>query len=108
MECSSMARRSGFTLFELLAVLIIITLAFAFVAPSFVSRPGPSSNEPQSMIDDALRVAVRTGKAVTIPVAPDSTLVVHLSPLGACTLERKTGSDNSSVIDPVTCRLSAR
>jgi prepilin-type N-terminal cleavage/methylation domain-containing protein len=103
-----MPRPGGFTLFELLAVLIIITLAFALAAPTLIPNRASASDDSQAVITQALRNAVRRGESVTVQLNADSSLRVHVSALGACTLETSAESASRLRIDPVTCRLSSR
>src|SRR5262245_49899728 len=103
---------SGFTLLEILIVLVIIGLALGLASRAFLPPRRAPLADAQAAVEAARRVAVRRAEAViltfesdgrwtvedgarrgrllegTFGKLPDVTpLVLHISPLGACTIE---------------------
>jgi prepilin-type N-terminal cleavage/methylation domain-containing protein len=125
-----MARgQRGFTLIEVLIVLVILGLLVALVAPApLFSRRGPEEalNE---VIDAARRAAVQRAGTVTLLLdseggwmleaegeaeplrtgtlesPPSSPLRLDISPLGACMIDSYAASAPQYTVDPVRCRL---
>ena len=123
--------RCGFTLLEVLVVLLLLGLAFALVVPSFRSPRDKQDDAVQRLIDEARRLAVQRAGTVTLSVQADGgwtiesqgsadvlqleegrlelaetmPLRVHVSALGACTVQTVPGAERSITIDPVRCRI---
>lgn len=122
----------GFTLIEIVVVLALLLLMSGLVAPSILSRPDLDENAVQRVIDEARRGAVRRAASLTLEFEPDGRWVagsgslgggpglsggtlewrppipfrLHISPLGACTLEIPAGQpDPSLTLDLFRCRL---
>lgn len=123
--------RNGFTLVEILVVLVLFTLVFALSAPSLLPSAPAGSARAQDLIDEARRTAVTRAMAVSLSLGSDGRWVlagagvagtqlgsgaidwpqevpmrVHISPLGACHLEAAGVSGSAFTIDPVRCRLT--
>jgi prepilin-type N-terminal cleavage/methylation domain-containing protein len=127
--------RRGFTLLEIIVVLLLMALATALVAPAIGSRQPRSRDEVADLLQMARLAAVRRGEVVTVTVAasgqwrldgdasavdgpiasgqlgakPAAALTVAVSPLGACA----PGLDSASTallasVDPLTCQPPAR
>ena len=122
--------RQGFTLIELIVVLLLMGLAFALVAPSLTRRPVPDIGATQRVLDAARSTAVRrgetmlldvradgrwavTGGADTAPVlrgvidpAPARAHRITISPLGACMYDPAgSATVDSGAWDPLRCTL---
>ncbi len=121
--------RQGFTLLEVLVVLILLGIGFALAVPAFITPRAGSNNEVQRVIDGARRVAVRRAEALTVwfdasgnwvvdtgrrdtePLTGNvewehsSAIRLRISPLGACVLD---SVEPSLSIDVVRCRLQRR
>ena len=125
----AMAWRRGFTLVEILVVLIILGVAFTLTIPSLVSPRAPE-DAMQRVVDLARRTAIRRAGGVRLSIEaggawslesssgldPDlgtGTLLwphafpvtIHISALGACMLEAPA-LQQVVAIDPVRCRLA--
>ena len=122
-----MSSRRGFTLLEVLVVLVLIGLASALVAPSLLSPQRQSDDAVAQLIDAARRAAVQRAGPVTLSFATDGRWVmlaegaeprrgsiawphaeparIHVSALGACTLDSPEDREPSLAIDAVRCRL---
>ena len=62
----SVTRQFGFTLVELIVVLVILALAAAIVAPSLISSRSEASTELSRLVGSAREAAVRRGEAVLL------------------------------------------
>jgi prepilin-type N-terminal cleavage/methylation domain-containing protein len=125
-------RPRGFTLLEILIVLLLLGLAFALVAPSFVSPRNKQDDAVQRLIDEARRLAVQRAGAVTLSIRADGAwtiesqgsldmtqlkqgsidrtaavpMRVQVSALGACLLESMLETNGAVTLDPVHCRIT--
>jgi prepilin-type N-terminal cleavage/methylation domain-containing protein len=127
------SRSSGLTLVEVVVVLVLVGLAYAFAAPSFLSPPRAPDDAMQRVINAARWVAVHRAGSVTLSFEPDghwaidgrppgsarllagiltlpypSPLRLRISPLGACMLNSAGALERSLIIDPIHCRVRAR
>ncbi|MCI0433735.1 MAG: prepilin-type N-terminal cleavage/methylation domain-containing protein [Gemmatimonadetes bacterium] len=124
-------RASGFTLVELLVVLIIIALALGLAAPALLSPPVTSASGVQRVVDRGRRAAVRRAGPLVLTIEtdgrwrlatpgtetngvlesgtladpPTDRIRVRLTPLGAC-----MPADERAVttLDAVRCRTTER
>ena len=60
--------RRGFTLVEMLVVLVLLGLAAALVAPGFINTPAKRTTELVELIGAARDAAVRRGEVVSLHV----------------------------------------
>ena len=117
--------RRGFTLVEMLVVLVLLGLAAALVAPAFTNTPAKRTTELVELIGAARDAAVRRGEVVSLHVersgawqvegvaagklttplaAAPFTLV--LSPLGSCAFDvRSDAAARAIKLDPLTCEV---
>ncbi len=123
--------RKGFTLVELVVVLILMGLAIALVAPAL--RPPQPRAEPSvaPLLRAGRDAAVRRGEPTTLRVeatgawrvdghsaseegplatgvlspAPGSAFAIAFSPLGTFTADIRSGVAETLPIDPLTCEL---
>jgi prepilin-type N-terminal cleavage/methylation domain-containing protein len=122
-------RRSGFTLVEILVVLILMALATALVAPALLP-PRRERSALGALLGSARETAARRGEVVYLHIAPTGewriegganplegtlatgrvqsfasapvTLVV--SPLGSCAFDVRSGAAAAVVeLEPLTC-----
>lgn len=124
-------RPFGFTLLEVMVVLILLGLASALVTPAFLQPPSREKDELQTVIDAARSMAIRNASTVTLSFTADGrwtaeesngrgladmsggtltargTVAVRLlvSPLGGCALEGAVAGETTVTFDPVHCRL---
>lgn len=134
MISSALSRRGGFTLVEVVVVLVLLGLAFALAAPNYRAPARAPEDALQRVISAARRVAVQRAGAVTVSFETDGRWVVdggsasgsarliagtltspyaiplqlQISPLGACMLNFPRGSQRPIIIDPVQCRIRVR
>ena len=128
-------RRRGFTLLEVIIVLLLMALATALVAPAITSRQPRTRDELAALLQVARMAAVRRGEVVTVTVAasgqwrldgdasaaagpissgqlgakPAAPLTVAVSPLGACAPALDSASTALlASVDPLTCEPPAR
>jgi prepilin-type N-terminal cleavage/methylation domain-containing protein len=128
-------RRRGFTLLEVIIVLLLMALATALVAPAITSREPRTRDELAALLRMARLAAVRRGEIVTVTVAasgrwrldgdasaasgpiasgqlgakPAAALTVAVSPLGACAPALDSASTVLlASVDPLTCEPPAR
>jgi prepilin-type N-terminal cleavage/methylation domain-containing protein len=127
--------RRGFTLLEVIIVLLLMALATALVAPAIGSRQPRSRDEVAALLQMARLVAVRRGEVVTVTIAasgqwrldgdasaadgpitsgqlsakPAAALTVAVSPLGGCAPALDSASMALlAAVDPLTCETPAR
>ena len=125
----SLIARPGFTLLEVLVVLILLGVGFGLAVPAFVTPQDGATDGVQRILSTARRAAVRRAEAITVSVEPSGDwtiangdratppetgtldwepgahLRVRISPLGACVLD---SNDASLSIDAVSCRIFRR
>jgi len=117
--------RAGFTLIELVVVLLLAGIAITLVGPSIISRPGNSATLLQQSVNTARNAALDLSQSVQLEIKSDgswlvavpktgrvlntgsglptsSSLRLNVSPLGDCL--HFAGNGNYS-IDPLTCRI---
>ncbi len=129
---SRMHNPRGFTLLELLVVLIIVSVSAALVAPMFVRHGGPEEPDLAPLVRAARQTAIRRAETVVLQVtaagawridgsdSPDSQplaagrvaplrtgdLTILASPLGTCATEPGTARGVLPVaLDPLSCTL---
>jgi prepilin-type N-terminal cleavage/methylation domain-containing protein len=131
----SLARHEGYTLVELIVVLILLTIAAAVVAPSFRS-PGPKDSSAfPTVIGSAREAAIRRGEMVRLHIdrfgawqasagtdgqteflmagslsdlQPSSTDFLF-SAFGTCALAIESSpSEALATLDPLTCEMRSR
>lgn len=121
--------QSGFTLLELIVVLVILALAAAIVGPSLVSSRSDATTELPRLVGHARKAAVRRGEAVRLQIdrsgawqivagaspggeilmsgrltdAPAGRIALVFSPLGTC----GPPAEAAPVIafNPLTCEM---
>ena len=119
---------NGYTLIEVIVVLVLMALAAALVAPAFVAPPDRTTAIAR-VIGHARAVAIRRAEAVelriepsgawsldgvasaqagalatgTIAPAPRVAITLLFSPLGSCAPDVVTASAASLRLDPLTC-----
>ena len=111
----------GYTLIEVLVVLVVMGLAVALVAPSFVTRRDATS-ALADLVQRARATAIRRAEAVTLrvdaagrwdagglasgtlPQPPAAPVTVIFSPLGSCAPDvASTSAGRALGLDPLTC-----
>lgn len=127
--------RRGFTLVEVIVVLVLLVLATALVAPAFVFREDAGRSPLASVVSGVQKLAARRGETLHLNVAADGswsvggaaspeagflaegdlgrdyrgprfTLVV--SPLGSCGFDvRSTAAAREIPLEPLTCEVDA-
>jgi prepilin-type N-terminal cleavage/methylation domain-containing protein len=121
--------RGGFTLIEMLAVLMLLAVTLVLVSPAIPPRRPAAADAVQDLIDGARRAAVQRAETVTLSFTADGSwsveagqdairvaegrvdwqpalpLRLRISPLGACTLHVAARTDVILTLDPVHCRL---
>ena len=123
--------RRGFTLIEVVVVLVLVGLVFGLVTPRFLAPAPAREGGVHRVVEAARRAAIRRAGAVTLSLdaeggwnveaagepgsapllagrldsPPPSALRLHVSPLGSCML---VPSEDVAprAIDPVRCRLT--
>jgi prepilin-type N-terminal cleavage/methylation domain-containing protein len=126
-RCARHPAPPGFTLLEIIVVLLVIGVAFALAAPAFPNR-SPETDPLQRVLDLTRRTAVHHAEALALSVTADGqwridsrtstdvtpigsgtlssyhggAVTVKASALGACTVETVTSRIQ---LDPVRCRL---
>jgi len=127
-------QRSGFTLVEVLVVLILLGVVAGLVAPALRPPPRPDESGVAALVRRARQTAARRGEtiylglsptgawridgaaslaegalatgAVTDYAGPPATLVI--SPIGTCAFDLRSGAAASTVaIDVLTCEVLA-
>jgi prepilin-type N-terminal cleavage/methylation domain-containing protein len=121
----------GFTLIEMLVVLVLLGMAAALVAPAIRSF-GPARPTLSSVIPAARDAAARRGETVYLRIAesgewrmdgaasseagpittgrldpfPDLPLTIIVSPLGSCAFDLRSAQAVHSIrLDPLTCKV---
>ncbi len=127
-------RHVGFTLVEVIVVLVLLGLAAALAAPAFLGREPAPESQLAAIVRGARELAERRGEIVHLRVSsagewqvegaaspsagtlaegrlddfagPRFTLVV--APIGTCAFDvRSAGAANVIAIDPLTCEVRA-
>ena len=125
-------RSSGYTLLEVIVVLVLLTIAAAVVAPSLYP---PRLNDPASLgsvIGRGREAAVRRGELVRLHIGgtgfwqlsagstPETLMAGRLqgttegsidlvfSPLGSCGAAPEVPPQIAAEIDPLTCEMRSR
>ena len=122
--------RSGFTLVELLVVLVVMGLIVGLVAPALVPRPEPDERDSLApAVRFAREAALRRSEVTYLRIEPAgdwrveaasshdggplargrleryrggaATLVV--SPIGTCGFDARSAPDPGLAVDPLTC-----
>jgi prepilin-type N-terminal cleavage/methylation domain-containing protein len=126
--------RGGFTLLEVLVVLIVMGIAVALVAPALLPRKQTQS-ALDSLIPTAREAAARRGEIVYLRVAESGQwrlegaasssaaplasgrvdpfrglpLTIIVSPVGSCAFDlQSTAAARVVRLDPLTCRVDTR
>jgi prepilin-type N-terminal cleavage/methylation domain-containing protein len=123
---------AGFTLLEMVVVLLLLAVLAGVAIPSMLSSPAATESELQVLIGSARRSAIRRGETVRLQVgrsgtwqvvagraardAPlmtgrlpgplPATLDLVISPLGTCTPGLDGAAEWPRDLDPWTCELS--
>ena len=117
--------RRGFTLVEMLVVLVLLGLAAALVAPAFLTTAAQQTPELVELIGATRDAAMRRGQVVSLHVersgawrvegvatgklakplaATPFTLVV--SPLGSCAFDVRSDAATRAIkLEPLTCEV---
>ena len=121
----------GFTLLEILVVLILLGVASTLVVPAFPDLPREEKHALDEVIDAARGLAVRNASTVTLAFGPDGRwtasqsngsalselpggtidqtdgprIRLRISPLGGCSLDGVPPTEPPFTFDPVRCRL---
>lgn len=127
-------RRAGFTLVEVIVVLVLLGLAVALAAPAFLAREPAPESQLAAIVRGARELAERRGEIVHLRVGssgewqvegaaspgagylaqgrlddfagPRFTLVV--APIGTCAFDVRSASAASVIaIDPLTCEVES-
>jgi len=120
----------GYTIIEVLIVLIIIGLAVSLAAPKFVRALPDSGRSAQDVVNLARRTAVNRAQTLSLTLGRDGawsldepgalgrplatgsvapragSVRLAISPIGVCIPEESSDAE-SSTIDPVTCSVAA-
>jgi type II secretion system protein H len=126
-----MRHRSGFTLIEMLVVLILMGLVAALVAPALFPRHHDQS-ALNALLVSAREVAVRRGEVVYVHIDPTgewrmeaganpgqaplangrvepfatAAVTLMVSPLGSCGFDvRSAAAVGAEVLNPLTCEI---
>jgi prepilin-type N-terminal cleavage/methylation domain-containing protein len=127
------ARRSGFTLLELLVVLILMGLVAVLVAPALLPHHHDQS-ALNALLGSAREVAARRGEVVYVHIDPTGEwrmeaganpleaplgtgrmqpffttgVTLMVSPLGSCGFDvRSAAAVGAEALDPLTCEMRA-
>lgn len=126
-------RDCGFTLLEVVVVLIVLGLATALVAPALAPPDRGPAATLQRVVDHTRSVAARRGETLVLDVsesgrwsvrgtasvgeaalesgalaeaAPGAEFSLRISPFGSCGWARDVDATRASLsIDPLTCRI---
>jgi prepilin-type N-terminal cleavage/methylation domain-containing protein len=128
-----MRHRSGFTLIEMLVVLILMGLVAVLVAPALLPRHHDQS-ALNALLVSAREVAARRGEVVYVHIDPTgewrmeaganplqaalatgrvepfftAAVTLMVSPLGSCGFDvRSAAAVGAGVLDPLTCEMRA-
>jgi len=128
-----MRHRSGFTLIEMLVVLILMGLVAVLVAPVLLPRHHDQS-ALNALLVSAREVAARRGEVVYVHIDPTgewrmeaganplqpalatgrvepfftAAVTLMVSPLGSCGFDvRSAAAVGGDVLDPLTCKMRA-
>ena len=126
------AARGGFTLLELVVVLVVLALAAALAAPALVRRPDARSGGLDALVLAAREAAARRGETMRLAIAgsgawrldgeastaeapiqsgeiesfPGLPFTLIVSPVGSCGFDARSAAADSAVrLDPLTCTL---
>jgi len=126
------SRTSGYTLLEILVVLILMGLAAALVAPAVLTRRAAPQPSFAALVQDARAAAARRGELVYLGISstgnwrldgaastelgpfatgrlsdysgPAATIVI--SPIGSCGFDiRSSAAARAIPLDPLTCEV---
>ena len=126
-----MKASAGFTLLEVVVVLVLLALAAAVVAPSLLSTHPENSSEIPALVGSTRQAAVRRGETVRLRIdrsgawqaiagtepggdllmsgrlagLPASPADLIFSPLGTCAPSIESAPSAALVTDPLTCEL---
>jgi prepilin-type N-terminal cleavage/methylation domain-containing protein len=133
-QSREMPRRSGFTLLELLVVLILMGLVAALVAPALLPHHHDQS-ALNALLGSAREVAAQRGEVVNVHIDPTGewrmeagaaplqaslasgriqpffhvAVTLMVSPLGSCGFDvRSAAALGARALDPLTCEMRAR
>jgi type II secretion system protein H len=126
-----MPRRSGFTLIEMLVVLILMGLAAALVLPALLP-PHHDDSALKALLGSAREAAARRGEVVSLQIDATgqwrmaaaanplegtfgtgsvqpfltSSVTLLVSPLGSCAFDLRSAAAAGAVaLDPLTCEI---
>lgn len=126
--------RGGFTLLEVIVVLILLAVAAAVVAPSFSFTGSEPSSPLRGLVATAREAAIRRGETVHLRIdrsgtwqavagtpsrsevlmvgrlagAPGGPVDLIFSPLGTCGLAVESQSVSLGAFDALTCEAESR
>ncbi len=120
--------RRGFTIVEVVIVLMLVGIALTLAAPGFVRPVGKSEDSMQQIVDFSRRAALERAQSLLLAVgeggawsltehgapdrplatgallSPSEPLQVTISPVGIC-IPAEDSPSGSVMIDPVTCSV---
>jgi prepilin-type N-terminal cleavage/methylation domain-containing protein len=125
-----MRHRSGFTLIEMLVVLILMGLVAVLVAPALFPRHHDQS-AINALLVSARELAARRGEVVYVHIDPTgdwrmeaganpreaplatgrvepfftAAVTLMVSPLGSCGFDVRSAAAVGAVLDPLTCEM---
>lgn len=127
-----MLMRPGFTLVELIVVLVLIGLTLGLIAPALRSPPEPSDAGLEPVLRAGRLAAVRRGEPVTVRIEPGGawradarigeeaiaagtlasgpgrSVTLVFSPLGTCAADVRTAAHGIPPLEPLTCETVPR
>lgn len=125
--------RRGFTLVEILVVLVLMGLMAGLVAPSIIGPSDDSGSQMRELVRSASAAAVKRGEVVQLSLAstgqwkllgtassppdeiasgrlerPETAMTLLFSPLGTCAPDLKSEEAAATLaLDPIMCDLPA-
>jgi prepilin-type N-terminal cleavage/methylation domain-containing protein len=122
----------GFTLLELVVVLVVLALAAALAVPALSRMPGHRESELKSLVLGSREAAARRGETVYLSISasgswkmegagsatggpiqsgqvdpfPGVPLTLIVSPVGSCGFDARSAKASSAIrLDPLSCTL---
>jgi prepilin-type N-terminal cleavage/methylation domain-containing protein len=129
---SRMSVKTGYTLIEVIVVLVLLTIAAAVVAPSLLAPATDGAGPLVKVVATAREAAVRRGELLRLhvgrsgiwqvtpasggetlmtgrlPSMGDGTVDLLFSPLGSCGVPPEATLKTGGEIDPLTCEVRTR
>lgn len=66
-------KRAGYTLLEVIVVLVLLTVAAAVIAPSLFPNPPEPTSEVRTLVDNARKASVRRGEMLHLRIERSGT-----------------------------------